>query len=142
MWCRASGSNSDPAPRENSKQSVAAVTDKPSKTPYLHVRETEGALFPFAVEIAGNAQALVQLRKQIDRALEGIDRFPFDETLYRELDGEEYEVVVRRARSREEMGPPASRVDKAPKRLPWSEAALRQEKACREKERLKRDEEG
>ena len=35
---------------------------KPSETPYLHVRETEGALFPFAVEICGNAKALVRTR--------------------------------------------------------------------------------
>jgi hypothetical protein len=82
------------------------VTDKPSKTPYLHVRETEGALFPSAVEIRGNAKALLQLKKQIDRALESIDTHPFDDTLYRELDGDEYEVVVKRAKSREEMRPP------------------------------------
>lgn len=42
---------------------------KPSETPYLHIRETEGALFPSAVEITGNAKALLQLREQIDRAL-------------------------------------------------------------------------
>ena len=76
---------------------------EPPKTSYLHVREAEAILFPFAIEIIGNAKALLQLRKQIDRALEGIDGFPFDETIYRELDGDEYEVVVRRARSREEM---------------------------------------
>ena len=64
---------------------------KPSETPYLHVREMEGMLFPFAIEIRGNARALLQLRKQIDRALGGIDTFPFDDTLYRELDGEEFE---------------------------------------------------
>jgi hypothetical protein len=107
---------------------------KPSETPYLHVRETEAALFPFAVEIVGNAKALLQLRKQIDRALEGIDTFPFDDTLYRELDGGVYEVLLRRARSREEMRPPAPRVEKAPERLPWAETARRQEEARKEQE--------
>jgi hypothetical protein len=112
-----------------------AVTE-PAKTSYLHVREAEAVLFPFAIEITGNAKALLQLRKQIDRALEGIDEFPFDETIYRELDGDEYEVVVRRAKSREEMRPPVPRVEKTgPERVPWAEAALEQETARRQKER-------
>ena len=100
---------------------------EPPKTSYLHVREAEAILFPLAIEITGNAEALLKLRKQIDRALEGIDGFPFDETIYRELDGDEYEVVVRRARSQEKMRPPAPRVEEAPERTPWAEKARRQE---------------
>ena len=103
-----------------------SVTEPP-KTSYLHVREAEAILFPLAIEITGNAEALLQLRKQIDRALEGIDEFPFDETIYQELDGDEYEVVVRRARSQEKMRPPAPRVEEAPERTPWAEKARRQE---------------
>jgi hypothetical protein len=54
---------------------------EPSKTPYLHVREAEAVLFPFAVEIVGNAKALLRLRKQIDRVLKDVTTYPFDETL-------------------------------------------------------------
>ena len=57
---------------------------KPSEIPYLHVWETEGTLFPFAVEIVGNARALLQMRRQIDLALKDIDRYPLDEALYRD----------------------------------------------------------
>jgi hypothetical protein len=39
---------------------------------------------------------------------------------YRELDGDEYEVVVRRAKSWEEMRPPVPRVEEAPERTPWA----------------------
>jgi hypothetical protein len=108
-----------------------AVTE-PAKTSYLHVREAEAVLFPFAIEITGNAKALLQLRKQIDRALEGIDEFPFDETIYRELDGDEYEVVVRRAKGREEMRPPVPRIEESPERTPWAEKARRQEETREE----------
>ena len=102
---------------------VVTEKPKPSEIPYLHVRETEGQIFAFAVEIRGNRKALLRLRKQIDRALEGIDAFPLDDTLYRELDGDEYEVVVERAKSAEEMRPPVPKVEKAPERLPWAERA-------------------
>lgn len=105
-----------------------AVTE-PAKTSYLHVREAEAVLFPHAIEITGNAKALLQLRKQIDRALESIDEFPFDETIYRELDGDEYEVVVRR-----EMRPLVPRVEEAPERTPWAEKARRQEETREEEE--------
>ena len=71
---------------------------EPSKTPYLHVREAEAVLFPFAVEIVGNAKALLRLRKQIDRALEGIDTFPFEDTIYRDVYEEVYEVEMRLSR--------------------------------------------
>jgi hypothetical protein len=103
-----------------------AVTE-PAKTAYLHVREAEAVFFPLAIEITGNAKALLQLRKQIDYALEGIHEFLFDETIYRELDGDEYEVVVRRAKSREEMRPPVPRVEEAPERAAGWEEGSRQE---------------
>jgi hypothetical protein len=38
-----------------------AVTE-PAKASYLHVREAEAVLFPYAIEITGNAKALLQLR--------------------------------------------------------------------------------
>lgn len=95
----------------------------PSETPYLRVRRTEGSRFEVTVEIFGNAKALLRLRKQIDRALGGVDAYPFDDALYRELDRDGYEVVVRRARSQEEMreksGSPRSK--KTPEALPWAE---------------------
>jgi hypothetical protein len=50
---------------------------------------------------------------------------------YRELDGDEYEVV-RRAKSWEEMRPPVPRVEEAPERTPWAEKARRQEETREE----------
>jgi hypothetical protein len=88
-----------------------------------------------AVEIVGNARALLQLRRQIDRALRDDNSWrPLDEGIYRDEDGEEYQVFVERAKSREEMRSPVPRPEKAPERLPWAERALRQEDARREKE--------
>jgi hypothetical protein len=61
-----------------------------------------------AVEIVGNAKALLQLRRQIDRALKDDESvYPLDEALYRDNYEEEYGVVVRKAKSRAEMEPPA-----------------------------------
>ena len=40
---------------------------KPAKTPHLHVRTVDGLLGE-AIAITGNAEALLQLRAQIDRA--------------------------------------------------------------------------
>ena len=119
---------------------LSAARAPTGEIPYLHVRETEGAMFPLAFEITGNAKALLRLRKQIDRALQGVERFPFDDTLYRDVYEEEYEVVVRRAKSREEMELPPPERKEAPEPLPWAERALRQETERRERER--RGEEG
>ncbi|MGH3145567.1 MAG: hypothetical protein ACRDTR_07155, partial [Rubrobacter sp.] len=65
---------------------------KPSSgaIPYLHVRQTEGSLLPSGLSITGNTKALVQLRKQIDRALEDAEGYPLDDATYRELGGDEY----------------------------------------------------
>jgi hypothetical protein len=72
-----------------------------------------------AVEIVGNAKELLQLRRQIDRALKDQDPYPFDEALYRDTFEDEYEVVVRKARSRAEMQHPRpSKPEKTPERLP------------------------
>ncbi len=61
-----------------------------------------------AVEIVGNAKALLQLRRQIDRALKDDESaYPLDEALYQDNLEEEYGVVVRKARSRAEMEPTA-----------------------------------
>ncbi len=43
-------------------------------------------------------------------------------------------MVVRRAKSRGEMRPPAPKVEKAPERVPWGEAALKQETAHQDEE--------
>ncbi len=108
------------------------MTDKPSKTPYLRFGEAERPIMGPAVEIVGNAKALLQLRRQIDRALKDQDSYPLDETLYRDEDEEEHQVVVRRAKSREEMRPPAPKGKESPDRLPWAEATRTREEARRE----------
>ena len=79
------------------------MEDKPSKTSYLRFGEAERQIMGPAVEIVGNARGLLQLRRQIDRALKDVDRYPLDEAIYRDEHEEEHEVVVRRAKSREEM---------------------------------------
>jgi hypothetical protein len=63
-----------------------------------------------AVEIVGNAKALLRLRAQIDRALKDQDSYPLDEALYRDNFEDEDEVVIRKARSRAEMEPPTIRL--------------------------------
>jgi hypothetical protein len=108
------------------------VTNQPSETPYLRFGEAERPIMGPAVEIVGNAKGLLHLRRQIDRALKAEDRYPLDDTLYRDEHEEEHQVVVRRARSREEMRPPVSRAEKGAERLPWAEIARRQEEARRE----------
>lgn len=98
----------------------------PPKRPYLHVREVDGSLFPFAIAVTGNARALLQLRRQIDRALAGVDEYPADEEIYLELGGEEFEVIVKWARSPEEMRPPAPEAklaELAEESLSWVERA-------------------
>ena len=109
-----------------------AEKPKPSETPYLRFGETERPIMGPAVEIVGNAKGLLQLRAQIDRALQDIDRYPLDDGIYRDEYEEEHQVVVRRARSREEMRPPVPRVEKGAERLPWAEIARWQEEARRE----------
>ena len=108
------------------------MEDKPSKTSYLRFGEVERPIMGPAVEIVGNAKGLLQLRKQIDRALQDVDRYPLDDGIYRDEHEDEYQIVVRRAKSREEMRPPARRVEKAPEMVPWAEVALNQAKARRE----------
>ena len=100
----------------------------PPKKPFLHVREVEGSLFPYAIAITGNATALLQLKRQINRALKGENSWPFDEALYRDVCGEEYEVAVKVAWSREQMREPVPRPEKTPERLPWAELARKSEK--------------
>jgi hypothetical protein len=109
------------------------VADKPSKTPYLRFGEAERPIMGPAVEIVGNAKALLQLRRQIDRALKDEDRYPLDDATYR--DEYEDEVVIRRAKSREEMRPPMPERREASEKLPWAEVDRQQEAARREKQR-------
>ena len=113
------------------------MTDKPSKTPYLRFGEVERPVMGPAVEIVGNARALLQLRRQIDRALKDEDRYPLDDAIYCDEHEDHYEVVVRRARSREDMMPPVPRVEKAQEKVPWADAAFEQEMDRRERERRK-----
>ena len=82
------------------------MKDEPPKTPYLRFGEVERPIMGPAVDIVGNAKGLLQLRRQIDRALRDVNRYPLDEALYRDEDEQEHQVVVRRAKSREEIRPP------------------------------------
>ncbi len=105
------------------------MKDKPPNTPYLRFDEFERPIMGPAVEIVGNAKGLLSLRRQIDRALKDEDRYPLDDAIYRDEHEEEYQVIVRWARSHEEMRPPLPRVEKVPKRAPWAERALEQQEA-------------
>ena len=108
------------------------MTDKSSKIPYLRFGEAELPIVGPAVEIIGNARALLQLRRQVDRALRDDNSWrPLDEGIYHDEDGEEYQVVVRRAKSRKEMRPAVSTVEKAPEGAPWAELALERESVDR-----------
>jgi hypothetical protein len=111
------------------------MPENPSRTPHLHVRSVEGFLFPEAVAITGNRKALLQLRRQIDRALKDETSWPFDEALYRDVYGEEYEVAVKLARSRGEMEEPVPKPEKTPERLPWTERVTRTREGLGETER-------
>lgn len=100
------------------------MPEEPSKIPHLHVRSVDGSLFELAVAITGNATALLQLRRQIDRALTNPDaEYPFEEALYHDVYGQPFEVAVKLARSPEEMREPVPRPEKTPERLPWARLA-------------------
>ena len=99
------------------------MADKPGKTPYLRFGEVERPIMGPAVEIVGNTKGLLQLRRQIDRALKDEDRYPLDEALYRDTFEDEYEVVVRRAKSRAEMEPPTPPKTEI-ERKSWAERTL------------------
>ncbi len=107
---------------------------RPPKTPGLRFGEVERPIMEPAVEIVGNAKALLQLRAQIDRALKDQDSYQLDEALYRDNFEDEYEVVIRKARSRAEMEPPTPPKTEI-ERKSWAEVARRQEVARRENER-------
>ena len=83
------------------------------------------------MEIVGNANSLLQLRRQIDRALKDDESVhPLDEAPYRDNLEEEYGVVVTKAGSRAEMEPPKPpKSEKAPERPPWAQVALSREEA-------------
>ena len=95
------------------------MADKPGKTPYLRFGEVERPIMGPAVEIVGNAKALLQLRAQIDWALKDQGSYPLDEALYRD----NYEVVVRKAGSRAEMEPPTPPKTEI-ERESWAERTL------------------
>jgi hypothetical protein len=106
------------------------MKDKPPKTPYLRFGEVETPIMGPAVEIVGNAKGLLQLRKQIDRALKDQDAYPLDDALYRDNFEDEYGVAVRKARSRVEMEPSKlPRPEEASERPPWAEVARGQEES-------------
>ena len=90
--------------------------------PYLHVRSVDGLLFELATAVTGNRAALLRLKEQIERALEGRDGdVPFEEEVYRDVNGQPFEVAVKLARRREEMGEPVPRPEKTPEKIPWAE---------------------
>jgi hypothetical protein len=78
---------------------------KRSPKPYLHLRSVDGLLGE-AIAITGNAHALLKLQAQIARALEGEDSYPLEEGVYLDVDGQPFEVAVKRARSKREMREP------------------------------------
>ena len=93
---------------------------EPSKTPHLHVRTVEGLMFGEAIAITGNARALLKLRAQIDRALRNETSHPFEECVYQDVNGIPFEVAVKRARSKDEMGEPVPKPERTAEQLPWS----------------------
>lgn len=108
--------------------------EKPAKTPHLHVRSVDGFFSAEAIAITGNAKALLQLRRQIDRALANTgESVPIEEEIYNDVLGQPVEVAVKRARSPEEMQEPSgsTKPEKTPERLPWAELARRTEEERR-----------
>ena len=104
------------------------MPEKPSRTPHLHVRSVDGLLFEQAIAVTGNRTALLQLRAQIDRALKNPNAsFPYEETIYHDVHGEPFEVVVKLARRREEMEEPVPRPERTPERLLWAELTRKSE---------------
>ena len=93
---------------------------EPAKTPHLHVRSVEGLLGE-AIAITGNAKALLKLRTQIDRSLRDEGSHPFEEGAYQDVNGTPFEVVVKRARRKDEMREPVPRPERTAERLPWAE---------------------
>jgi hypothetical protein len=109
---------SEPRPRRDSEAEA-----KSPKTPHLHVRSVEGLLFEEAIAITDNARALLRLRDQIDRALMNENSHPFDEAVYRDTNGTEFEVAVKKATSREGMREPAPKPRRTAEDLPWGTKA-------------------
>jgi hypothetical protein len=72
---------------------------KPAKTYYLHVRTVDGLLGE-AIAFTGSARALLKLRAQVERALKDETSYPFEEGVYKDVRGTEFEVAVKRARSK------------------------------------------
>ena len=113
----------NPSMRECDPQSRRRSQTQPAKTPHLHVRSVEGTLMAEAIAITGNVKALLQLRAQIDRALQGEGSHLFEEGVYHEANGTPFEVAVKRASSREEMGEPAPKPERTAEELPWARRA-------------------
>ena len=87
------------------------MTEKPSETPYLHVRPPRRVVGvggegdrPLA-RLYANRAGLLKLRGHIDRALAAEEGMAA-EGVYRETDEAEYELVVYPAPNRKQMGEP------------------------------------
>jgi hypothetical protein len=84
------------------------LTEKPSKTPYLHVRPPKrvvgvgGEGEPLA-KIYANRAGLLQLRDQIDATL-AAEEGEASMAPYRETDERRFDLFVMRAGRREQMG--------------------------------------
>jgi hypothetical protein len=96
---------------------------EPAKTPHLHIRTVEGSLLDEAVAITGNAKAFLQLRAQINRAFRNETAYPFEEGVYHDANGSPFEVAIKRARSKKEIGEPTSKPEKTAEQPPWAEIA-------------------
>jgi hypothetical protein len=99
------------------------MDDKPQKQPRLHIRSVNGLLLPESIAITGNATALLQLRAQIERALRGEESYPFEESVYQDVNGAPFEVDVKWAKSKEEMEQPVPKPERTAEELPWAERA-------------------
>ena len=91
---------------------VPGEARREGQPPYLHVRPPrrvlgvggEGAR-PVA-RIYGNAAAIRRLIKDLERALAAEEGMAVESTHYRETDEAAFDLIVRRATSRKQMGEP------------------------------------
>lgn len=83
-------------------------------------------MFGLALAATGNRAALLQLRRQIDRALTNPNaEYPFEEAVYYDVYGQPFEVALKLARRRGEMGEPGPGPDKTAEAIPWANTARR-----------------
>ena len=95
----------------------------------LHIRRVN-ALLGEAIAVTGNKAALLKLKRQIDRALEGVEEYPIEDGMYEDVYGEPFQVFVKHARKRSKMEEPGPEPVKSEETW-WSEKAKRSAEARR-----------